>query len=92
MDAPSKYHNKVVDILVLDNRIAEIKSSINPASSVKIIQGEDLHASISWMDLGTQTSEPGLEHREDWGHWQNVESRRLWCIGTFSQYFTCHPK
>lgn len=66
VDAPSKYHNKVVDILVLDNRIAEIKSSINPTSSVKIIQGEDLHASISWMDLGTQTGEPGLEHREDW--------------------------
>lgn len=77
VDAPSKYHNKVVDILVLDNRIAEIKSSINPASSVKIIQGEDLHASISWMDLGTQTGEPGLEHREDWGHWQERRKQEV---------------
>ncbi|MBK7009515.1 MAG: dihydroorotase [Saprospiraceae bacterium] len=66
IDGPSKYHNKVVDILILDSRIAEIKAGISPASPIKTIQGEDLHVSISWLDIGTQVGEPGLEHREDW--------------------------
>ncbi len=66
IDAPSKYHNKVVDILMADSTILEIKSSITPVSSVKTIQGDNLHVSIAWMDLGTQTGEPGLEHREEW--------------------------
>lgn len=66
IDGPSKYHNKVVDILIVDSRIAEIKAGISPASPIKTIQGEDLHASISWLDIGTQVGEPGLEHREDW--------------------------
>ena len=66
IDGPSKYHNKVVDILIVDSRIAEIKAGISPASPIKTIQGEDLHVSISWLDIGTQVGEPGLEHREDW--------------------------
>lgn len=66
IDAPSKYHNKIVDILILDSRIAEIKAGISPASPIKTIQGEDLHVSLSWLDIGTQVGEPGLEHREDW--------------------------
>lgn len=66
IDAPSKYHNKVVDILIADSSIVEIKSSITPVSNVKTIQGDNLHVSIAWMDLGTQTGEPGLEHREEW--------------------------
>lgn len=66
IDSPSRYHNKVVDILVVDGRIAEIKSAITPAAAVKTIQSKDLHVSLSWIDMGTQTGEPGLEHREDW--------------------------
>ena len=61
IDGPSKYHNKVVDILIVDSRIAEIKAGISPASPIKTIQGEDLHVSISWLDIGTQVGEPGLE-------------------------------
>jgi dihydroorotase len=64
VDVYSKYHGKQVDILILNSRIEDIKSSINPIQGIKTIAAEDLHCSISWMDIGTQIGEPGLEHRE----------------------------
>ncbi|MBK8698954.1 MAG: dihydroorotase [Saprospiraceae bacterium] len=68
IDPPSKYHGRVVDILVVNSRIEDIRASITAPSNVRIITGTDLHCSISWFDIGTQIGEPGLEHRE------NIES------------------
>lgn len=64
IDAESKYHGKQVDILISNSRIEDIKSNINPIQGIKMIAADDLHCSISWLDIGTQIGEPGLEHRE----------------------------
>jgi dihydroorotase len=64
IDVKSKYHGRQVDILIMNSKIEEIKSSINPIQGIKVISGEDLHCSISWLDIGSHIGEPGLEHRE----------------------------
>jgi dihydroorotase len=64
IDVNSKYHGKQVDLLIINSKIEEIKSTINPISGIRLISAEDLHCSTSWMDIGTQIGEPGLEHRE----------------------------
>ncbi len=64
IDVNSKYHGKQVDILIINSKIEEIKSSINPIPGLRLINAEDLYCSISWMDIGTQIGEPGYEHRE----------------------------
>jgi dihydroorotase len=65
VDIHSKYHGRHVDILIVNSKIEEIKSSISPISGVKQIAADDLHCSISWLDIGSQIGEPGLEHREN---------------------------
>lgn len=64
IDLNSKHHGKHVDIAIVNGVIEEIKSSINIQGNYKIIQAADLHVSPSWVDIGTQIGEPGLEHRE----------------------------
>ncbi len=53
-----------MDLLIVNSKIEEIKSSINPIAGVRQIMADDMHVSISWLDIGTQIGEPGLEHRE----------------------------
>lgn len=64
IDDNSKYNGKKVDILFNNGVIEEIKSSIEPLKGVKEISSTNLHCSASWIDIGTQIGEPGLEHRE----------------------------
>jgi dihydroorotase len=64
IDLNSKYHGKLVDIAIVNGVIEEIKSSISTQGNFKITQSADLHVSPSWIDIGTQIGEPGLEHRE----------------------------
>ncbi len=64
VDENSKYNGKKVDILFNNGVIEEIRSNIEPIKGVKEIQSPNLHCSISWIDIGTQIGEPGLEHRE----------------------------
>ena len=59
----SKYHDKIVDILVDKGKISEIRAKISDPKA-KVIKGSQLHASIGWMDIGTYLGEPGYEHRE----------------------------
>lgn len=59
----SKYHNKKVDILIDKGMIANIAARISDPKA-KSITGDQLHASIGWMDIGTHLGEPGYEHRE----------------------------
>ena len=59
------YHDKVVDILIQDGKIASIEKNIKPTGGIEVFQQENAHVSIGWMDIGVQIGEPGYEHRED---------------------------
>lgn len=54
---------QVKDILVKDGQISAIADALE-AKNAKIIQADDLHVSIGWLDIGVQTGDPGYEHRE----------------------------
>ena len=59
----SKFHGKYVDILIDKGVISDIGSKLS-APNATIIEGNELHASIGWMDIGTHLGEPGYEQRE----------------------------
>lgn len=66
--APDRpHHNQRMDILIRNGVIQKIAKNIGE-SPKKLIEGENLHVSIGWLDIGTQIGEPGYEHRE------NIES------------------
>ena len=58
-----KNHLQTKDILVSKGKIEKIANTIS-APKAKIIESENLHVSMGWMDIGTHIGEPGLEHRE----------------------------
>lgn len=62
--ANSKYHLKVVDILVKKGVIVEIKKNIHVEKRIKTIESPNLHCSLGWVDIGPYSGEPGIEHRE----------------------------
>lgn len=57
-----------VCIEISDGIITKIATEIVKQPSHKTIEGNDLHVSIGWMDIGVQIGEPGLEHRENMEH------------------------
>jgi dihydroorotase len=85
----SKYNGKVVDILVINDRIEEIKSSITPPVGIRVITGEDLYVSSSWIDIGAYVGEPGHEYREDFE--SLVKAARVGGYGTIATLPTTSP-
>ncbi len=63
IDPRSKHHKKKADILIEKGTITKIASRINPGKS-KVISSSNLHVSPGWVDIGTQSGEPGLEQRD----------------------------
>lgn len=64
IDPHSKWHQQIVDLLVINGVI----SAINPAGEIKAdqtISGQGLYASTSWFDMRVFSGEPGEEYRED---------------------------
>ncbi len=57
-------HQTVCDILIKDGLIKRIEPDIK-ARGVDVWEGEDLHVSPGWVDIGPQSMDPGQEHRED---------------------------
>lgn len=60
----SKFHLQEKDILIEDGIIKNIDSSISVDDSAKIIQVENLHLSMGWLDMRANFCDPGLEHKE----------------------------
>ncbi|HRG59228.1 MAG TPA: dihydroorotase [Bacteroidia bacterium] len=66
IDNKSKYHLKNVDLLIDSGIIKKIDNSIEPIlNETEIIEGNDLHVSIGWMDLRVNFNDPGNEYKED---------------------------
>jgi len=64
VDPNSSHHNKVKDILIVDNEIVSIKNNIS-ADNAKVIEVENLHVSPGWIDMKANFCEPGEEYKED---------------------------
>ena len=66
IESNSEHHLQKTDVLLESGIIKSIAKSINPiANDTEIIEGEDLHVSIGWMDLRVNFNDPGNEHKED---------------------------
>ncbi|HEX7415083.1 MAG TPA: dihydroorotase, partial [Bacteroidia bacterium] len=65
VDPNSPHNGKQVDILVEQDCITQIAASIKADKNVKLIEGENLHASPGWFDMQANFCDPGFEHRED---------------------------
>ncbi|MEO9953872.1 dihydroorotase [Nonlabens sp.] len=63
IDATSSLNGKKRDILIKNGKIEKIASSIEN-SDAKIIQKDNLHLSIGWMDTSVSLGEPGFEERQ----------------------------
>jgi len=60
----SSLHEKVVDILIENGKISEIKKSIEPKSTTKIINEKELCVSVGWIDMQVTSGDPGFENKE----------------------------
>ncbi len=60
----SKYHNKVVDILISNGKIKKIAAKITDAPKAKEVSSKNLHVSLGWVDMNANFYDPGFEHKE----------------------------
>ncbi|WP_405368709.1 dihydroorotase [Nonlabens sp. Asnod2-A12] len=63
IDATSTLNGKKRDVLIKNGKIEKIASSIEN-SDAKIIQKDNLHLSIGWIDTSVSLGEPGFEERQ----------------------------
>ncbi|MDX2172405.1 MAG: dihydroorotase [Bacteroidota bacterium] len=61
----SSLHEKVVDILIENGKISEIKKSISPKTGTKVIDEKDMCVSVGWLDMQATSGDPGFEHKEN---------------------------
>ncbi len=65
IDANSKFHQQVKDILIEKGVITKIASNIKEVKDLKTINLENLHISNGWFDTSVSFGEPGFEEREN---------------------------
>lgn len=63
IDSESNFHQKKADLLIENGIITEIGTGINNTEAT-IIDIENLHVSLGWVDLKSHFSDPGEEHKE----------------------------
>src|SRR5699024_5910641 len=63
IDSQSSFHQKKMDILIEDGKIAEIAPEIK-SSVDQEVTATDLHVSLGWFDSSVSFGEPGFEERE----------------------------
>ena len=64
IDSKSPFHNKTVDILIVDGLIKKIGTSLPSLEHTDEIQLDNLHVSQGWFDSSVSLGEPGFEDRE----------------------------
>jgi dihydroorotase len=59
-------NGQTLDVFINEKGIIEtIGKDISAPKNTTVFEREGAHVSIGWVDVGTQTSDPGFEHRED---------------------------
>ncbi|MFV5692633.1 dihydroorotase [Flavobacterium sp. LT1R49] len=64
IDSKSPFHNKTVDILIVDGFIKKIGTSIPNLEKTDEVKLDNLHVSQGWFDSSVSLGEPGFEDRE----------------------------
>ena len=64
IDSKSPFHNKTVDILIVDGFIKKIGKSLPNLEKADEINLDNLHVSQGWFDSSVSLGEPGFEDRE----------------------------
>lgn len=65
IDAQSKHHEQVVDVLVKNGIIDSIKPTIKATKYDKVITGHHLHLSPGLFDMQVNFRDPGFDWKED---------------------------
>ena len=63
IDPQSKFHDKVVDLLIEDGIIKNIAGSIK-SDTKNVVEAKGLCVSTGWVDVFADYREPGFEHKE----------------------------
>jgi dihydroorotase len=66
IDKKSGFNGQVKDILIEEGKISKIADIIEDKAD-KIIEGNNLHVSIGWIDMRVSPKDPGYESKEDLG-------------------------
>ena len=64
IDSKSPFHNKTVDILIVDGFIKKIEKSLPNLEKADEVKFDNLHVSQGWFDSSVSLGEPGFEDRE----------------------------
>ena len=75
IDSKSPFHNKTLDILIVDGFIKKIGTSIPNPDKADEIQLDNLHISQGWFDSSVSLGEPGFEDRETISNGLNVAAK-----------------
>ncbi|RZJ65613.1 MAG: dihydroorotase [Flavobacterium sp.] len=75
VDAASKFHNEVADILILDGKISKIAKSLKNTDNLEELKRDNLCVSPGWFDTSVSLGEPGFEDRETIANGLNVAAK-----------------
>jgi dihydroorotase len=64
IDSKSPFHNKTLDILIVDGFIKKIGVSLPNSENAEEVKLDNLHVSQGWFDSSVSLGEPGYEDRE----------------------------
>jgi dihydroorotase len=64
IDSTSPFHNKTVDILIVDGFIQKIGTALPNSENATEVKCDNLHVSQGWFDSSVSLGEPGFEDRE----------------------------
>lgn len=64
IDSKSPFHNKIVDIYIVDGFIKKIATSLPNPDEAEELKLDNLHVSQGWFDSSVSMGEPGFEDRE----------------------------
>ncbi|WP_035670961.1 dihydroorotase family protein [Flavobacterium sp. 83] len=75
IDSKSPFHNKTVDILIVDGFIKKIGNSLPNLEKADELSLDNLHVSQGWFDSSVSLGEPGFEDRETISNGLNVAAK-----------------
>lgn len=75
IDLESPFHNQNVDILIVDDIIKKIGTSLPNTENAKEVRLDNLHISQGWFDSSVSLGEPGFEDCETIANGLNVASK-----------------
>ncbi|MVM31026.1 amidohydrolase family protein [Spirosoma sp. HMF4905] len=65
VDTASSWNGQVVDILVENGLIRQIGEKLPVNADNVVIESDNLHVSLGWVDMRVLAQDPGYEHKED---------------------------